>query len=303
MNILIVDDDILIRKWLKLLLAQTDEADLSVFEAEDGVDAIESCQQNGIDLVLTDIKMPRMDGIELIRYLNEKMPQIKTSVLSSYDDFQYVRNMLKLGALDYILKAELTIEDINELLKKVKSCAQKDRNDAGNEMDDLKLSSIFNDYLDGRISKKNAFSALGIQAGLFSVILFRLPNVPDIDLFRILDFSRNAANMEDKIAFCFSLTPSKYVLLYEINDESKEQQNDECLRILARIDKSIYEHSSIRILHIVCRKSCESGFERCSFNQTAIKKATPPQLLLQSIMQRIISDQNYPSAKLPQKII
>lgn len=118
MKILIVDDDMLIRKWLSLLLNQIQDYEISLFEASDGIEALELCTKEDIELVITDIKMPRLDGIGLITKLKELFPSIRCAVLSSYDEFDYVRLALKSGALDYILKAEMKIEDISQLLEK-----------------------------------------------------------------------------------------------------------------------------------------------------------------------------------------
>lgn len=118
MNILIVDDDMLIRKWLSLLLNQIKDYEISLYEASDGIEALELCTKEDIELVITDIKMPRLDGIGLITKLKELYPSIRCAVLSSYDEFDYVRLALKSGALDYILKAEMKIEDISQLLEK-----------------------------------------------------------------------------------------------------------------------------------------------------------------------------------------
>jgi len=118
MNILIVDDDAIIRNWLSMLLKQLHQYEITLFEATDGLEALNICAVSPIDLVITDIKMPQMNGIELISRLKNEYPQIRTSVLSSYDEFEYVRIALKSGALDYTLKAEMKLEDITALLEK-----------------------------------------------------------------------------------------------------------------------------------------------------------------------------------------
>ena len=119
MKILIVDDDALIRNWLSMLLRQLKGDDIQVTEVCDGVEALEVCRTQAVDLVITDIKMPRLDGISLIQTLQTESPQIQTVVLSAYDDFSYVRVALRCGALDYILKAEMRMEDIAALFQKL----------------------------------------------------------------------------------------------------------------------------------------------------------------------------------------
>ncbi|MCD8082159.1 MAG: response regulator [Clostridiales bacterium] len=120
MTVLIADDNLLIRNWLKIMLRQLEGDRLEILEASDGDEAFSLCQKQHVDLVIADIRMPGMDGISLIRALQEKSPATQTAVLSSYDDFSYVREALRCGALDYIPKAQMQQDDIVSLLKKAR---------------------------------------------------------------------------------------------------------------------------------------------------------------------------------------
>lgn len=104
MKILIVDDEELIRKGLKKIIQRLGAAYAAVEEAATGKAALELIAKEIPDLVITDIKMPELDGISLIKHLNQRFPQIKKVVLSGFDEFQLVRETLKNGALDYLLK-------------------------------------------------------------------------------------------------------------------------------------------------------------------------------------------------------
>jgi len=121
MNLLIVEDDTMLRNWLSMLLNSLTGYQLQIHEACDGLEALEICEKFPIDLVITDIKMPRMDGLQLIQCLQERYPRIRTAVLSSYDDFSFVKIALQYGSLDYILKAEMTVKDLSQLLDKVQN--------------------------------------------------------------------------------------------------------------------------------------------------------------------------------------
>jgi len=116
-KILVVDDDYLIRKWLCLLLQKSEKCQAEILQAENGRKALGVIREQAVDLVITDIKMPVLDGIGLIQQLCalEKRPQI--AVLSSYDDYNYVRATLKARVLDYLLKEELELKDIDALLE------------------------------------------------------------------------------------------------------------------------------------------------------------------------------------------
>ena len=118
MKILVVDDDTLIRKWMTLLLEQSAKT-LEILQAENGADALSLVQENpDLDLIITDIKMPLMNGLELCECVKRLYPSVCIVILSSYDDFSYVKQALRLGATDYILKAEMNAEDIANALQK-----------------------------------------------------------------------------------------------------------------------------------------------------------------------------------------
>lgn len=118
MKILVVDDDTLIRKWMTLLLEQSAKT-LEILQAENGADALSLVQENpDLDLIITDIKMPLMNGLELCECVKRLYPSVCIVILSSYDDFSYVKQALQLGATDYILKAEMNAEDIANALQK-----------------------------------------------------------------------------------------------------------------------------------------------------------------------------------------
>lgn len=123
MNILIVDDEELIRRWLGMLLDRLPEYDCQTFFAENGVQALDFCGKEKIDLVITDIRMPRCSGLELLEQVHAQYLHIPVAVLSAYDDFEYVRTALQNGALDYIPKAEMSLEDIARVLKKAQKSA------------------------------------------------------------------------------------------------------------------------------------------------------------------------------------
>lgn len=107
---IIADDEILVRVGLKSMVNWQDMGFEIVGEAGDGIQALELCENEEVDLVITDIKMPRMDGLELIRILCERYPSIRVIVLSCYNDGEYIKEAMKYnGALDYIFK--IAMED------------------------------------------------------------------------------------------------------------------------------------------------------------------------------------------------
>ncbi|MEK5436651.1 MULTISPECIES: response regulator transcription factor [Paenibacillus] len=119
MRILIVDDEKIVRIALSTLI-KWDEYGFKLMGAvADGYKALEVIETESIDIVIMDLVMPNMDGLELIRTLNERKFTGKFVVLSNYDDYAYVREAMKLGAEDYMLKLTLKPDELIVLLTKI----------------------------------------------------------------------------------------------------------------------------------------------------------------------------------------
>lgn len=102
MNILLVDDHRIIRNILSRYLKETLEA--NVIEANNGSEGIKLSKSESIDLVIADINMPQMDGVEMVKHIKATNDDIKVIAFSMMDDSVSIKKMLKAGALAYILK-------------------------------------------------------------------------------------------------------------------------------------------------------------------------------------------------------
>ncbi len=102
-QVLLVDDHAILRDGLRALLALNDDIKV-VAEANDGNEAVASAQHYRPDVVVMDMAMPGMDGLEATRQIIKDQPQIKILVLSQHDDARYILPVLRAGALGYLLK-------------------------------------------------------------------------------------------------------------------------------------------------------------------------------------------------------
>jgi two-component system response regulator YesN len=118
-RVLLVDDEFLVCSYLRQLIDWEGEGYQIVGQASNGAQAVEKINELRPDLIFLDVNMPEMDGIELIRYIHTEHPSIKVVMLSSYSDYHYVRETMKFGASDYILKHELNPEELSGLLKQL----------------------------------------------------------------------------------------------------------------------------------------------------------------------------------------
>ncbi|MEJ7813766.1 MAG: response regulator transcription factor [Rubrobacter sp.] len=115
-KVLIVDDQALVRRGLAKLLEIEDAVEV-VGEAADGVDALRLLPPARPDVALVDARMPRMDGVELVRRLSEEHPRVAAIILTTFDDDEYVFGGLRAGAKGYLLK-DTPPEELVSAIKK-----------------------------------------------------------------------------------------------------------------------------------------------------------------------------------------
>jgi Response regulator containing CheY-like receiver domain and AraC-type DNA-binding domain len=118
-KVLIVDDEILVRVGLKSTIDWYSIGFMIVAEASNGEQALEMFEKYKPDVVLTDIKMPKLDGLQLTEHIKKKNPVVKVLILTCYSEFSYVREALKLGASNYILKSEIEDAELINLMKNI----------------------------------------------------------------------------------------------------------------------------------------------------------------------------------------
>lgn len=124
-GIVVVDDDAVMRLGMKTLIPWEDtEFDL-LGEAENGREALELIQKCRPSIVITDMKMPIMNGVELIRALREQNQPPMILALSSYDDYELVRQAMRLGTADYLLKMDLSPEMLLQTLRSITATSAK----------------------------------------------------------------------------------------------------------------------------------------------------------------------------------
>ena len=126
-NVLLVDDEPIIRDMLRSLINWEELGLKIVDEAWDGQQALHIIMNNpSIDIVVTDLKMPVMDGLKLISNTQSIKSNVKFVVLSAYDEFNLVKTAFQLGAIEYVLKSEMRPKYLIEIFKKVSSLLEQE---------------------------------------------------------------------------------------------------------------------------------------------------------------------------------
>jgi YesN/AraC family two-component response regulator len=123
-GICIVEDEKAIREGLTIIIENHLGSSVYIYEADNGSACIELLSQFPIKLIITDIRMEGLNGIEMMEQINKQRIEAEFIVLSGYDDFKYCQKALHLGAIDYLLKPvdeEELIRAVNKALHRIKT--------------------------------------------------------------------------------------------------------------------------------------------------------------------------------------
>jgi two-component system response regulator YesN len=179
-SLVIVDDEEIIRKGLTSTIDWPALGFHVVATAGNGREALRVIERVTPRVVLTDIKMPAMDGLTLLRLIKERTPEIKIVLLSGFEEFQYAKLGLQLGAEGYILKLSIE-EDIRKVFKKLYKKLKEEEsrlealNSLKSERNSLLLRDLFRRILAGEVgavemsTKDSALENVSLGSGLFCV--------------------------------------------------------------------------------------------------------------------------------------
>jgi len=168
---LIVDDEEIILQGISQIIELMNDSYKVIGKAQDVMAAIIIYNEHKPDIVITDMNMHDMDGLNLINELNIINPQVKIIVVSGYDDFNFVKSSLKMGVADYLLKP-VSEEELLSAIEKV--CLEINKTDSNIDHKKLKIIEKSKEYIDKNymnpISLKQVSDYLGISPTYLSEI-------------------------------------------------------------------------------------------------------------------------------------
>lgn len=242
-KILIVDDEKIERNGIKLLLKQLDH-EFEVSEAGNGMIALDMIKENEYDILLTDIKMPFMDGMELIEKVYEMKRNLKYIIFSGCSDFSYAKQAVRLGVADYILKP-VDIKEFKSTINKVVA-----------ELDELKLEQNLKDKSMEFFSEHLLFMATNgapiEKVQEYNCNLLQLDFVNEFKRLMLIDFNTDffggkgaefrdyIMKREPRISQYLNLNPAQSILFFSgkdypfehiaklISDDIMEKYGEKC---------------------------------------------------------------------------
>lgn len=166
-KLLIVDDESIIRKGLIVMLESMDVEFTAIYEAADGLNAVEMVEKHRPEIILVDIKMPNMDGLVFIKILKERGFKAKVIILTGHGEFEYARRSIQLGVNDYLLKPVKRIE-LEQALKKA-AVEIKDMKDVVRHEESPVLYNTLLDLTEKEI--RSLLTGSNIEANLLSKLV------------------------------------------------------------------------------------------------------------------------------------
>lgn len=136
-KLILVDDEAIVREGIRDNINWNELGFEVIDDCVDGREAMESIERWEPDVVLTDINMPFVDGLQLTRFILERNPNTKVIILTGYDEFAYAQKAVKLKAYDYLLKP-ITASELTQLLKRLKNELEEEQNKT-KEFQELKM--------------------------------------------------------------------------------------------------------------------------------------------------------------------
>ena len=184
-DILLVDDDAIIRRSLKTRIDWEKHGWNLAFAARDAVEAMDYLKSHEVQIIITDISMPGMNGIKMAQLAQNYDPLIKFIFISGYKDFEYAKQVLKLNAIGYLTKP-LSAEELVEAIAKAEQSWQKEQKAAF--IISEKYPQIKREY----ISRLMAENFQKVDASVFSAFDINLNTGLGIVGFLEIDYNRSS---------------------------------------------------------------------------------------------------------------
>lgn len=185
-KVFLVEDEMVIRRGIKNSIDWEKEGYIFCGEASDGELAYPMIIKEKPDILITDIRMPFMDGLELCKLVKKELPNIKILILSGYDEFDYAKEAIRLGVTEYLLKP-ISSGKLLEALNWVSESIRREKEDKDlvrKNMEEMRENTehekqkFFEQMIAGNLSMADALETgkkyeMNLSAGMYNLLLFR----------------------------------------------------------------------------------------------------------------------------------
>lgn len=265
-KVLIVDDELLARRMLKESIVWEEYGYSICGEAANGKDGLEKAVQLRPDLIFVDIKMPVMSGLTMVREIQALELGCEIVMLTCYEDFDYVREAMRCGAADYLLKHTFEDEDLKELLRRIEKRIQKEEN----RMESLNLlkENVFEKLISDTLSREKirGYVETGILPALhphYMVVCIRMQKQPtDTEKEKFIEdfqteLDKNVNKMEEWHWYLSSMKNRElYLLLTSPDKTSVSEMKTAIKKIMTDFYRRKQEKEIEWLTGVTCRMFC-----------------------------------------------
>ena len=246
-KILIVDDEYLLRQGIKHLVDWNAEGFEIIGEASNGKEALDFIEKTKPHIIISDIVMPVMDGVDLAKIVKTKYPEIQIVILSGYSDFNYVKDTFKLGVMDYVLKPKLDPEELILLLKNTASKIPDFIMPSSQNCVTLNINNMLSKLISGFYSDFNEI-AVRDTFPLDSFFLIgdnikKINNINSMSLLSLRSILSKAAkkHLKDLIYYEVEADSNLFLLLINLKTENYSKVLDQITLMLLEVSNDIPE--------------------------------------------------------------
>lgn len=240
-KVFLVEDEMVIRNGIVKSINWEKEGYRLVGEASDGELAYPMILKEKPDILLTDIKMPFMDGLELSRLVKQELPDTKILIFSGYDEFEYAKEAIRIGVTEYLLKP-VSSEQLLEVMRRISKQIEQDREEREilrQYQEDMKENvererqNFFSHVIRGEVSigeavKNGKKYGMDLSAGFYSIILFKIFSTPEENIVseHIWKICEKIETKVDEISYAYYFRRGIDGWVFLLTAESKEQMEE-----------------------------------------------------------------------------
>ncbi|MDD3169533.1 MAG: response regulator [Eubacteriales bacterium] len=252
-KVLVADDELLVRIGLRTTIDWEKNGFTIVGEAKNGKEAVELFEKFDADILITDIRMPVLDGLEVIKRLKEQKKDLKSIILTHYDDFSYAQKAIKLGASEFILKNNLSSDNLLLILKKLSEEIPDNMNNIKSLAETDQLNYVLEKAIIANISKISFEDLVNVHEGhlflpYFFVAYGKICCNDELELdVSNSEFLKNLSNVfvsKDNVKQAMMIIEEDHlVYLYNIDfkTENHKKEQIEITNILKRNIKQFFD--------------------------------------------------------------
>jgi len=262
-KVFLVEDEIVAREGIRDNVDWKSAGFEFCGEAPDGEIALPLIEKTQPDVIVTDIKMPFMDGLQLSKVVREQMPWVKIIILSGHDEFDYAQSAIKLGITEYLLKP-INADEIQNVLQSVATALDQEREERENlkqlqsqikDILTLRKERLLLQLVVGGVSSSQAIEqcrqiGLNIIAQQYLVILIKVHLYQDnghVDFAKYHEINQLVENLVNMYPDAFFTQKSVEELLLIMNGEDQEELKHDGLFLANLIQQDIEEGMGCRV--------------------------------------------------------